>query len=178
VSGGAPRVGLPRLRGRAWVFPGTVTTDDILPGRYLDHASDEVGRYAMAGIAPDFAAQVAAGDLVVGGPNFGSGSGRESAPYALRQAGVAAVIAPSFGRVFFRNCVNIGLPPIVVDPIDGIVDGDQLLVDLEAHAVANARTDVVYLVRNLGGISLDILRAGGIVAYTLARQRRAATEEA
>ncbi len=177
MSAGAGHRSLERLRGAAWVFPGTLTTDDILPGRYLDHGSDEVGRYALAGIAPDFAAQVAPGDLVVGGPELGSGSGRESAPYALLKAGVAALIAPSFGRVFLRNCVNIGLPPIVVDTIEGIETGDVLTVDLDARAVSNPRTGLVYLIRNLGGISLDILRAGGIVAYTRTRQAGAAREE-
>jgi 3-isopropylmalate/(R)-2-methylmalate dehydratase small subunit len=161
-----------RLRGRVWVFPGTVTTDDILPGRYLDHASDEVGAFAMAGLDPTFAARVRAGDLVAGGSNFGRGSGRESAPHALRRAGVAAVIAPSFARVFYRNCINIGLPAIVVDSIDDFATGDVVHVDLEGRAVTNTRTDLVYLARNLTGISLEILRAGGIVPYTLMRRRR------
>ncbi len=158
--------------GRAWVFGADITTDDILPGRYLDRGNDEVGSFAMAGADPAFAQNVSPGDYIVAGPNFGAGSGRESAPFAIKGAGVAGVIAPSFSRVFFRNAVNIGLPPIIIDSVDGFETGDLVHVDLEARAVTNERTSVSYLIRNLTGISLEILEAGGIVPYTLKRQRR------
>jgi 3-isopropylmalate/(R)-2-methylmalate dehydratase small subunit len=163
--------------GRAWMFGAHITTDDILPGRYLDHGNDEVGRFAMAGIDPDFTRKVDAGDYIVAGSHFGTGSGRESAPYAIQGAGIAAVIAPSFARVFFRNAINIGLPAIVVESTAGIVPGDPLSVDLAARAVTNHRTRISYLIQNLTGISLDILRAGGIVPYTLRRTRTRAVEK-
>jgi 3-isopropylmalate/(R)-2-methylmalate dehydratase small subunit len=159
-------------RGRAWLFGAGITTDDILPGRYLDHGNHEVGKFAMAGVAPEFAGRVGRGDFIVAGPNFGAGSGRESAAYAIRGAGVAAVIAPSFGRLFFRNAINIGLPPIIVDTTEGIAEGDPLVVDLREHTIVNDRTRAVHAIRNLTGISLEILRAGGIVPYTLMRRRR------
>lgn len=161
-------------RGRAWVFGANITTDDILPGRYLDRQNDEVGQFCMAGVSTTFAKEVTAGDFIVAGENFGAGSGRESAPYAIQGAGVAAVIAPSFGRVFFRNAINIGLAPIRVHSIDGIEMGDSLQVDLAQRYVLNLRTDVRYMIRNLAGISLDILRAGGIVPYV--RQRQSANK--
>lgn len=157
-------------QGRAWVFGAHVTTDDILPGRYLDRSNDEVGQFAMAGVSTSFATEVGAGDFIVAGENFGAGSGRESAPYAIAGAGVAGIIAPSFGRVFFRNCINIGLPPIRVNTIDGIQMGDVLEVDLAERFVLDTRTGVRHMIGNLTGISLDILRAGGIVPYTRARQ--------
>ena len=159
------------ISGRAWVYPGQVTTDDILPGRYLDRHGAELGQFAMTGIDPEFAAKVAPGDIVVAGDNFGSGSGRESAPAALRHAGVGAVVCTSAARVFYRNGVNLGLPVVEVDSIEGIAPGDQVVVDIAARTVRASGKDVVLPVRNLSGIALEILTAGGIVAYTMAKKR-------
>lgn len=166
-----------RTEGRAWVFGPNVTTDDILPGRYLQCSNDEVGAYVMAGIDPTLAERMSPGDVLVGGANFGTGSGRESAPFAIAHAGFAAVVAPSFGRVFFRNCINIGLPAIVIDSVEDIRTGDTLTVDLSARSVTDASTGVSYMIRNLTGISLEILRAGGIVPFTKARIARQRDEE-
>jgi 3-isopropylmalate/(R)-2-methylmalate dehydratase small subunit len=162
--------------GNAWLFGAGITTDDILPGRYLDRTNAEVGQFAMAGVDPKFAQRASHGDFIVAGPEFGSGSGRESAPYAIQGAGIAAVIAPSFSRVFFRNAINIGLPPIIIDDVTDIEPGDALVVDLAARTVGNHRTGLTYLIRNLNGISRDILDAGGIVAYTRTRSRRTREE--
>ena len=159
------------ISGRAWVYPGQVTTDDILPGRYLDRHGAELGQFAMTGIDPEFAAKVVPGDIVVAGDNFGSGSGRESAPAALRHAGVGAVVCTSAARVFYRNGVNLGLPVVEVDTIEGIAPGDQVVVDIAARTVRASGKDVVLPVRNLSGIALEILAAGGIVAYTMAKKR-------
>lgn len=156
-------------QGRAWIFPANITTDDILPGQYLDRANEEVGRFAMAGVDPDFVHKVQPGDFIVAGPNFGSGSGRETAPIAVKLAGVAVVIAPSFGRLFFRNSINIGLPAVIIESVEGIQDGDPLTVDLEERTVTNQRTGQVNPFLNLTGTSLEILRAGGIVPYTKRR---------
>ncbi len=165
------------MNGRAWVFGNAITTDDILPGRYLDRSNDEVAAFVMSGCDPALAGKIEPGDLIVAGPNFGTGSGRESAPYAIKNAGIAAIIAPSFSRLFFRNAINIGLPPIIVESVAGIETGESLTVDLERRIVTSERTGVSHLVRNLTGISLDILMAGGIVPYTLARRIKAASRE-
>jgi maleamate amidohydrolase len=160
------------IRGKAWVYPGQVTTEDILPGRYLDRHGAELGQWAMTGIDPEFAAKIGPGDILVAGDNFGAGSGRESAPAALRHAGVGAVVCTSAARVFYRNGVNIGLPVIEVDSIDGIAEGDQVVIDIAGRTV-RARgkdKDMVLSVRNLSGIALEILTAGGIVAYTMAKK--------
>lgn len=162
------------IQGRAWLFPANITTEDILPNQYLDRANDQVGQFAMAGVDPGFASKVQPGDFVVGGANFGTGSSRESAPIALKLAGVGAVIAPSFGRVFFRNCVNIGLPAAMVESVNGIEQGDALILDLAARTVTNTRSGEAQPVINLTGVSLEILNAGGIVAYT--KQRLAQRE--
>jgi 3-isopropylmalate/(R)-2-methylmalate dehydratase small subunit len=160
-----------RYEGRAWLFPANITTEDILPNQFLDRANDEVGQFAMAGVDPDFVKKIAPGDLIVGGANFGTGSSRETAPIALQLAGIGGVIAPSFGRVFLRNCINIGLPAVMVQSIDGIQQGDTLVIDLESRQVSNSRTDSALSIKNLTGISLDILQAGGIIPFT--KQRKA-----
>lgn len=156
-------------RGRAWVFGKNISTDDILPGMYLDRTNDEVGQFAMAGIDPEFVNKIQSGDFIVAGSNFGSGSGRETAPIAIKLAGIAAIIAPSFARVFFRNSINIGLPAIIVESVANIQTGDQLTVDLELRTVNQERNGAVLPFLNLRGTSMEILRAGGIVAYTKQR---------
>lgn len=157
------------LEGCAWVFGDHVTTDDIYPGRYLERPLEEAGRYAMAGVDEGFAARVRPGDFVVAGVNFGAGSSREAAVVALKQAGVAAVIAQSFGRIFFRNAINNGLPAVMVRDTSSIQTGDRLRVDLLGRRVTVVRTGEVLEILNLTGISLDILQAGGIIPYTEAR---------
>ena len=159
-----------RYIGKAWVFPANVTTDEILPGEYLDRRNDEVGEFAMAGVDPEFVKKVKTGDILVAGSNFGSGSGRETAPMALQQSGIAALIAPSYGRIFFRNSINIGLPAVTVESTESIQEGDMLIVDLEAAEVVNERTGKVHPVQNLRGTSREILEAGGIIEYTKMRQ--------
>jgi 3-isopropylmalate/(R)-2-methylmalate dehydratase small subunit len=163
-------------QGYAWTFPANVTTDDILPGQYLDRANDEVGEFAMAGIDRDFVKKIQPGDFIVAGPNFGSGSGRETAPIAIKLAGVAVIIAPSFGRVFFRNSINIGLPAAIIKSVEQIQEGDHLVVDLEAGTVTNNRTGQVTSILNLTGISQEILQAGGIIPYTKQRQAEQASK--
>jgi 3-isopropylmalate/(R)-2-methylmalate dehydratase small subunit len=160
------------LRGSAWVYPGRVTTDDILPGRYLEKSADEVAQFALAGLDPDFARKVRPGDFVVGGTDFGAGSGRENAVCALKNAGVAAVLAPKIARGFHRNCVNLGLPALAVEGLGTIKTGDALVVDLGARTVTALHTGTIHPIRNLTGISLEILEAGGIVPFTLARRDR------
>lgn len=157
------------LEGAAWVFGDHVTTDDIYPGRYLERPLEEAGRYAMAGVDEEFASRVRLGDFVVAGVNFGAGSSREAAVVALKQAGVAAVVARSFGRIFFRNAINNGLPAVMVPDTSDIRTGDRLRVDLASRQVTVLRTGRTLPVLNLTGISLEILRAGGLLPFTEAR---------
>jgi len=164
------------LEGTAWVFGDHVTTDQIYPGRYLERPLEEAGQYAMSGLDEGFAGRVRRGDFVVAGVNFGAGSSREAAVVALKQAGVAAVIARSFGRIFFRNAINNGLPAVIVPDTSGIRSGDRLRVDLNDRQVTVLGTGATLPILNLTGISMAILRAGGIVPFTearLAERRRA-----
>jgi 3-isopropylmalate/(R)-2-methylmalate dehydratase small subunit len=166
---------LPLLCGRARVCGRDVTTDHILPGRYLDRSYDEVGQFAMAGLDETFASRTLPGDIIVAGPNFGCGSSREAAVIALKAAGVAAVVAPSFGGIFFRNAITQGLVPVVVDDTGGIAEGDPLEVDLARRVLRHLRPGAALPerpIRNLTGTSLEILRAGGLLPYVRRRLAR------
>lgn len=162
-----------RSEGRAWVFGDHVNTDQIMPGRYLDRPMEEVGRYAMAGIDEGFADRVESGDFVVAGLNFGCGSSREVAVMALKQAGIAAVVARSFARIFYRNAINNGFPAVIISDTSGVRPGDRLRLDLGARTLTNLRSGEVFPIENLQGTVQEILDAGGIVPYTLARLGRA-----
>ena len=114
-----------------------ISTDTIIPGRYnvtTDLAA--LGKACLIEARPDFAGAVRPGDVIVAGRNFGCGSSREHAPLAIKAAGVAAVVARSFARIFYRNAVNIGLPVIVCDPLyDRVQDGDPIAVDVRAGSI-------------------------------------------
>lgn len=155
-----------QFTGNVWKFGDEVTTDDILPGQYLDRKNHEVGAFALAGIDPEFSAKVTAGDVIVAGRNFGAGSGRESAVFAIQGAGVPVVVAETFARLFFRNSINNGLLPVIVDSTRGLDQGHSICIDVERRLVTNHATGEVLPIRNLTGISQSILNAGGIIPYT------------
>ncbi len=124
------------IKGKVIVLGDDVDTDQILPGYAMAEPYDQLGRFAMAGLAGvDFKTVYEPGCILVAGRNFGCGSSREQAPIALRQAEVALVIAKGFARIFRRNSINIGLPVWVADVADGLKTGDQIAVDLEKGTV-------------------------------------------
>jgi 3-isopropylmalate/(R)-2-methylmalate dehydratase small subunit len=159
--------------GAVWRFGDSVTTDDILPGQFLDRKNSEVGQFAFAGINPEFAANVKPGDIVVAGKNFGVGSGRESAVFAIQGAGVSVVIAESFARLFFRNAINNGLIPVMIDASASIAQDHRVTVDIANRVVTDLTANRSHPILNLNGISRDILDAGGIVPFI---ERRLATK--
>jgi 3-isopropylmalate/(R)-2-methylmalate dehydratase small subunit len=161
------------MSGRAWVFGEQVTTDDILPGRYLDRSGDELGQLAMSGVDPDFSRRVRRGDFIVAGDGFGTGSGRDSAATAIKLAGIAAIIAPSYGRIFYRNAINLGLPAVIVASTADIAQGDALLLDLERRRLVPRGGAPSRAILNMTGIAREILDAGGIVPFTRRRLARA-----
>ena len=99
------------MKGTAWKFGNDIDTDIIVPGRYLIYTDKErLSQHCMEGLDPDFDKKCKKGDFIVAGKNFGCGSSREHAPIALKGVGVAAVIAESFARIFYRNATNVGVP--------------------------------------------------------------------
>lgn len=155
------------MAGRTWKFKDDIDTDAIIPGRYL--VINDPGRLAehvFEGVRPEFASEVEAGDFVVAGTNFGCGSSREHAPLGLKGAGVKAVVAKSFARIFFRNAINIGLPLFVCADVDRIGDGDSLEIDVDEGVIYNRSRDESYRTTPLPPFLQEIVETGGLVEYT------------
>lgn len=150
------------IRGKAWIFGDDVDTDVIIPGKYLRTKDASLwAEHVMEGLDPNFASRVRKGDVLVAGRNFGSGSSREQAPRALKEAGVAAVVARSFARIFYRNAINVGLP--LVEAEVEAKEGDQVEVDLLAGTVKIGER--VFQGTKLTDFLLEILQDGGLVAH-------------
>ena len=154
------------IRGRAWKFGDGISTDHIAPGRLFHLRSNlpELAKHCLEDAREDFAANVRPGDFVVGGKNFGQGSSREHAPTVIKLCGVGAVLAKSFARIFFRNCVNVGLPALIIDT-DAISEGDQLEVDLETGTIRNLTTGGETSAPPLPPVMRTIISDGGLVEH-------------
>jgi 3-isopropylmalate/(R)-2-methylmalate dehydratase small subunit len=155
-------------KGKAWVFGDDINTDIIIPFRFKSRTNDpyEMAKYAMYGIDPDFHKKISKGDFIVAGKNFGGGSSREQAPVALKYAGIAAVIAESFARIFYRNAFTIGLPALEIPNIkDRVVQGDELKVDIVNFEVENLRTHEHFSAKQLPEFMRKVLLEGGLVEY-------------
>ncbi|MFO7966756.1 MAG: 3-isopropylmalate dehydratase small subunit [Archaeoglobaceae archaeon] len=152
------------LKGKAWKFGDNISTDHITPGRYYHLRSNmpELAKHVMEDANPDFPQKMEKGDFVVGGENFGMGSSREHAPLSLKIAGVSAVLAKSFARIFYRNAINIGLPLLTVDT-DKINEGDELEVDLTSGTIRNYTTVSTIKAHPMPQAMIRVLEEGGIV---------------
>ena len=154
------------LRGKAHCFGDDVNTDYIISGKYKFKTLDmkELAKHLMEDLDPDFARRVQPGDFVVAGRNFGCGSSREQAPLALLNAGVGAVLAQSFARIFYRNAINTGLPVVVCDT-SLIESGDELVVDLEKGLLQNLTKGIEVPIKPLPSVMLKILSDGGLAEH-------------
>jgi len=154
------------LTGKAFLFGDDISTDHIAPGRYFHLRSNlpELAKHVLEDARPDFAEKLSPGDFVVAGKNFGLGSSREHAPRIIRLAGVGAVMAQSFARIFFRNAINVGLPAIILDT-SAIKEGDSLEVDLAAGVVRNVTQGFELAFPPLPGVMRKILEDGGLVDH-------------
>lgn len=152
------------LKGKAFVYGANIDTDQIYPGRFLDLTEpDQIGKHALEGADPNFVKEVQPGDLIVASTNFGCGSSREHAAITLKSAGVGAILADSFGRIFYRNVINLGVPLIVCPGISKIVKrGDILTVDMTTGKVLNETTGASGEAQPLSEYVLNILESGGI----------------
>jgi 3-isopropylmalate/(R)-2-methylmalate dehydratase small subunit len=155
-----------KLTGTARVFGDHVNTDYIISGRYKFKTLDmkELSRHVMEDLRPGFADEIAEGDFIVAGINFGCGSSREQAPLAIQYAGIGAVLAGSFARIFYRNCINKGLPLVECDT-SGIEEGDRLEVDLGSGTITNLTKGETVHAAPLPQVMRTILDEGGLVAY-------------
>lgn len=156
-----------KVEGKVWRYGDNIDTDVIIPARYLNSFDpEELASHCMVDIDESFAENVKAGDLMVGGRNFGCGSSREHAPIAIKAAGVPVIIAANFARIFYRNGINIGLPLLEIgDDVEKIKADDTLRVDTAAGRIENLTTGDVFQAHPLPGFVQDIARAGGLINY-------------
>ncbi len=153
------------MEGRVWRFGDDVDTDAMVPGKYLILDASEIAGHVMEGIRPGFAELIAPGDIIVGGANFGTGSSRDPAVKGLQAAGIQAIVAESFARIFFRNCINAGLPPVECAGAARIEEGQKIQIDLLEGKVTVVDTGEVLEAVPLPAEIASILDAGGLVEF-------------
>lgn len=156
-----------KLTGKAYKFGDDINTDLIISGKYKFSTLDmkELAKHVMEDVDPEFSRKVEPGkSFIVAGRNFGCGSSREQAPLAIKEAGIVAVIAQSFARIFYRNAVNVGLAVLEGDT-NGIEEGDWLEVDLEGHLIRNEAKKGEIRIKPLPEIMVRILAEGGLAEY-------------
>ncbi|MEW5759650.1 MAG: 3-isopropylmalate dehydratase small subunit [Candidatus Thermoplasmatota archaeon] len=164
-----------KTRGRAWKFGDNIDTDQIYPGKYLPITDKkEMGKHAMEGLEgyERFIKGVAKGDILVAGKNFGCGSSREHAPLSLKFCGISGIIAESFARIFYRNCINVGMPILECDT-SSIEDGNILEVNFLKGEVKNlSKTkNKLLLGKPLSELEFKIMKAGGVIEYLKAEEK-------
>lgn len=162
-----------KISGKAWVFGDDVNTDVIFPGKYTYTLPDpaEMAKHAMEDADPSFASNVKKGDIVVAGKNFGCGSSREQAATCLKAAGVGAVVAKSFGRIYFRNAINLGLPIVqCAEVVDRVKAGDTVSIDFARGAVEHNGQSFRF--PPLPDSVMQILESGGLVEYVRASLKK------
>ena len=153
------------LTGTAHVYGDNIDTDRIIPGKYTKTLDiSHLAEHVLEDLDPEFRNRVRAGDILVAGENFGCGSSREQAPVAIKAAGITAVVASSFARIFFRNAINIGLPVVEIGA-HNIGMGDDVMVDLENGRVINIASNKTYDATIMPDVMISILQAGGLVNY-------------
>ncbi len=154
-------------KGRVWKYGDNVNTDVIFPGKYTYSIMkpEEMARHALEDLDPDFAQRVKPGDVIIAGKNFGCGSSREQAATCLKHAGVQAVVAKSFARIFFRNAINQGLPVLQSEEaVDSIEDEEEIEIDFIGGKIKTARGDFTF--PPFPESVMGILEAGGLIPYT------------
>jgi 3-isopropylmalate/(R)-2-methylmalate dehydratase small subunit len=154
------------LKGNAHVFGNSINTDYIISGRYKFNIQDpkELALHLMEDLRPDFYKSINQGDFIVAGENFGCGSSREQAPIAIKYAGISAVIANSFARIFFRNAINIGLLLIEADTVL-ISEKNILDIDTDKGIILNRTTGKTIKTRPLPDFMAQIIRDGGVIEH-------------
>jgi len=155
------------IQGRVWKLGDNVDTDQLVPGRYLSLTDpQELASHCLEDMIPRFHDLVRPGDIVVAGENFGCGSSREHAPAALKALGISCLLASSYARIFFRNCINLGLPALTSpEATAGIQDGDQVRIDVETGEIENLTRPFQCSAPPLSPFLVEIVNAGGLTAY-------------
>ena len=153
------------FEGKVIKYGDNVDTDVIIPARYLNTIDKkELASHCMEDLDATFTSRVQDGDIMVAGYNFGCGSSREHATIAIKESGIALVIAKSFARIFYRNSINIGLPIIECpEAVDAISEGDKLKADMDAGVIYNLTTGEEYKAEPFPAFIQEIITTGGLI---------------
>ena len=151
--------------GCAWAYGDDINTDLLAPAAYLKGSMEELASHCLEDLDEDFAASVREGDVFVAGENLGIGSSREQAPQALQILGIRMVLAKSFGRIFYRNALNLGMPTLVCRQADRIRKGDELRVDVTAGIVHNLSTGETLTCESLPRHLVEMVADGGLIPH-------------
>ena len=153
------------ISNRVWKFGDNINTDILAPGVYIKLPIEELASHCLESIDPSFSSEVTKGDIIVAGNNFGMGSSREQAAQVLKELGIIAIIAASFGGIFYRNAFNLGLPVIISRDVTKIDIDHQIKLDLEAGRIRNITTNQDLVGEKVPENLLTLIEAGGLVPY-------------
>ncbi|WP_418185766.1 3-isopropylmalate dehydratase small subunit [Aliarcobacter vitoriensis] len=163
-----------KITGKVWNFGANIDTDVIIAARYLNSSDPEhLAKYVMEDADPDFPKKLKKGDIIVAGENFGCGSSREHAPIALKAAGIAAVVAPSFARIFYRNAFNMGLPIFELPESLEIKEGEEISIDLNNGEITNNTTKKTYKFIAIPPFMQELISSGGLINYAIDEMKKA-----
>ena len=162
-----------KITGKVWNFGANIDTDIIIAARYLNSSDPEhLAKYIMEDADPEFPKKLQKGDIIVAGENFGCGSSREHAPIALKAAGVAAVVAPSFARIFYRNAFNMGLPIFELPESLEIKEGEEISIDLDNGEITNNTQNKTYKFTAIPPFMQELIASGGLINYAKAEMNK------
>lgn len=154
------------IEGKVWRFGKDIDTDLIIAARYLNTSDPkELAKHVMEDADPEFVKKMTPGDIIVADENFGCGSSREHAPIALKAAGVAAVVAPTFARIFYRNAFNMGLPIFELKEASEIEEGDVIAIDMGAGTITNKTKNKTYKFTPIPEFMQELIDAGGLMSF-------------
>lgn len=168
-----------KIKGQVWKFGDNVDTDAIIAARYLTGTDPvELGGHLMEDVRPGFAGIIKPGDIILAGENFGCGSSREHAPLAIKGAGLAAVVAVNFARIFYRNAFNMGLPIFECAAAAGeLEEGDRIEIDAGSGRIVRSRDGRTYQAQPVPPFMQELIRAGGLINYIVSRRDRRGDRE-
>ncbi|MGP1528643.1 MAG: 3-isopropylmalate dehydratase small subunit [Campylobacter sp.] len=151
---------------KVWKFGDNIDTDVIIAARYLNTSDEKfLASHVMEDIDPNFVKKISVGDVIVARENFGCGSSREHAPIAIKSAGICAVIAKSFARIFYRNSFNMGLLILECNETDEINEGDELKIDVKQGAISNLTQNKTYKFQPIPPFMQELIKSGGLIEY-------------
>ncbi|PHR55039.1 MAG: 3-isopropylmalate dehydratase [Arcobacter sp.] len=154
------------IEGKVWNFGKDIDTDLIIAARYLSTSvPEELAKHVMEDADPEFVNKMNTGDIIVAGENFGCGSSREHAPIALKAAGIAAIIAPTFARIFYRNAFNMGLPIFELSESAEITEGQSVKINMDEGTITNLTTNKTYKFTPIPPFMQELIAAGGLMNF-------------